>query len=80
MVPEDALLGDPGNGFGIAMESLTNGRLGVSAASVGATNRVNAMPVAQAKQRARGIRASRSGRGCTRSPTSGSATATGGCT
>jgi acyl-CoA dehydrogenase len=51
VVPEDALLGGPGDGFGIAMGSLTNGRLGVSAACIGAADRLNAMAVEHAKQR-----------------------------
>jgi acyl-CoA dehydrogenase len=50
-VPDDALLGDPGQGFAIAMGSLTNGRLGVSAACVGAADRLLEMSVAQAKAR-----------------------------
>jgi len=51
VVPEEALLGGPGDGFGIAMESLTNGRLGVSAACIGAADRLLAMAVEHAKQR-----------------------------
>jgi acyl-CoA dehydrogenase len=51
VVPDDALLGDPGQGFAIAMGSLTNGRLGVSAACIGAADRLLAMSVDFAKQR-----------------------------
>jgi acyl-CoA dehydrogenase len=50
-VPDDAVLGDPGKGFAIAMGSLTSGRLGVSAACVGAADRLNAMSAEHAKQR-----------------------------
>jgi acyl-CoA dehydrogenase len=51
VVPEEALLGDPGQGFAIAMGSLTNGRLGVSAACVGAADRLLELSVEHAKQR-----------------------------
>ncbi len=51
VVPEEALLGGPGDGFGIAMGSLTNGRLGVSAACIGAADRLLEMSTAHAKQR-----------------------------
>ena len=51
VVPDEALLGDPGQGFAIAMGSLTNGRLGVSAACVGAADRLLEMSVEHAKQR-----------------------------
>ncbi|HEY8611398.1 MAG TPA: acyl-CoA dehydrogenase family protein [Roseomonas sp.] len=51
VVPDDALLGGPGDGFGIAMGSLANGRLGVSAACIGAADRLLAMAVEHAKQR-----------------------------
>jgi acyl-CoA dehydrogenase len=51
VVSDDALLGDPGKGFGIAMGSLTSGRLGVSAACVGAADRLNSMSAEHAKQR-----------------------------
>jgi acyl-CoA dehydrogenase len=51
VVPEEALLGQPGDGFRIAMGSLANGRLGVSAACVGAADRLNAMATEHAKQR-----------------------------
>jgi acyl-CoA dehydrogenase len=51
VVPDAALLGDPGQGFAIAMGSLTNGRLGVSAACIGAADRLLSMAVEHAKQR-----------------------------
>jgi acyl-CoA dehydrogenase len=51
VVSDDALLGDPGKGFGIAMGSLTSGRLGVSAACIGAADRLTAMSAEHAKQR-----------------------------
>jgi acyl-CoA dehydrogenase len=51
VVPDEALLGGPGDGFGIAMGSLTNGRLGVSAACIGAADRLLSMAVEHAKQR-----------------------------
>jgi acyl-CoA dehydrogenase len=50
-VPDEALLGGPGNGFAIAMGSLAGGRLGVSAACVGAADRLNAMAIEHAKNR-----------------------------
>ncbi len=50
-VPDEAVLGDPGKGFAIAMTSLTNGRLGVSAACIGAADRLLEYSVAHAKQR-----------------------------
>ena len=51
VVSDDALLGDPGQGFAIAMGSLSNGRLGVSAACVGAADRLLEMSIAHAKDR-----------------------------
>ncbi len=51
VVPDDALLGDAGQGFAIAMGSLSNGRLGVSAACVGAADRLLEMSIAHAKDR-----------------------------
>ncbi|NGM19653.1 acyl-CoA dehydrogenase [Roseomonas stagni] len=51
VVPDEALLGDPGQGFAIAMGSLSNGRLGVSAACVGAADRLLEMSIAHAKDR-----------------------------
>jgi acyl-CoA dehydrogenase len=40
LVPESALLGQVGDGFGIAMSSLTAGRMGVSTACLGAADRL----------------------------------------
>jgi len=51
VVPDDALLGQAGQGFAIAMGSLTNGRLGVSSACVGAADRLLELSVAHARQR-----------------------------
>lgn len=51
VVSDEALLGDPGQGFAIAMGSLTNGRLGVSAACIGAADRLLSLAVEHAKQR-----------------------------
>ena len=51
VVPDDALLGEAGQGFAIAMGSLTHGRLGVSAACIGAADRLLSLSVAFAKQR-----------------------------
>jgi acyl-CoA dehydrogenase len=51
IVPDEALLGQPGQGFAIAMGSLTNGRLGVSSACVGAADRLLELSIAHARQR-----------------------------
>ncbi|MGG5808593.1 acyl-CoA dehydrogenase family protein [Falsiroseomonas sp. CW058] len=51
VVGEDALLGGPGDGFAIAMSSLASGRLGVSAACIGAADRLLAMSVEFARNR-----------------------------
>lgn len=51
VVPDEALLGDAGQGFAIAMGSLSNGRLGVSAACVGAADRLLEMSIEHARQR-----------------------------
>jgi len=51
VVPDDALLGQAGQGFAIAMGSLTNGRLGVSSACVGAADRLLELSIARARQR-----------------------------
>jgi acyl-CoA dehydrogenase len=51
VVSEDALLGAEGEGFAIAMASLTHGRLGVSAACIGAADRLLEMSIAFAKSR-----------------------------
>lgn len=39
-IPNDAMIGQVGEGFGIAMSSLTAGRMGVSAACLGAADRL----------------------------------------
>lgn len=51
LVPDDAVLGDPGNGFKIAMGSLTSGRLGVACSCIGAADRMIEMAVLHAKER-----------------------------
>jgi acyl-CoA dehydrogenase len=50
-VPDDAVLGEVGQGFRIAMESLTSGRLGVSCSCIGAADRLIEMSAAYAKER-----------------------------
>lgn len=50
-VPDGAVLGEVGRGFAIAMESLTQGRLGVSCSCIGAADRLLEMAVAYAKER-----------------------------
>ena len=50
-VPDGAVLGEVGAGFGIAMGSLTSGRLGVSCSCIGAADRLIEMSVAHAKAR-----------------------------
>lgn len=50
-VPDTAVLGEVGAGFGIAMGSLTSGRLGVSCSCIGAADRLLEMSVAHAKTR-----------------------------
>lgn len=50
-VPDDAMLGPVGDGFGIAMGSLTSGRMGVSAACIGTADRLIEMGVEYAKTR-----------------------------
>jgi len=50
-VPDGAVLGEVGAGFGIAMGSLTSGRLGVSCSCIGAADRLLEMSVAHAKTR-----------------------------
>ena len=51
VVPADALLGQEGDGFRIAMSSLVNGRLGVACSCLGAADRLLEMSVAHAKSR-----------------------------
>lgn len=50
-VPEDAVLGEIGFGFKIAMDSLNSGRLGVACSCIGAAQRLLEMSVAHAKER-----------------------------
>jgi acyl-CoA dehydrogenase len=50
-VDDDTVLGPVGDGFMIAMESLTSGRLGVSCSCIGAADRLLEMSAAHAKQR-----------------------------
>jgi len=50
-VPDGAVLGEVGQGFRIAMESLTYGRLGVACSCIGAADRLLEMSVAYAKER-----------------------------
>lgn len=50
-LPDSAVLGEVGQGFRIAMESLTNGRLGVSCSCLGAADRLIEMSAAYAKER-----------------------------
>jgi acyl-CoA dehydrogenase len=50
-VPDSAVLGEVGQGFKIAMESLTNGRLGVSCSCLGAADRLIEMSAQYARER-----------------------------
>lgn len=50
-VPDSAVLGEVGQGFRIAMESLTNGRLGVSCSCIGTADRLIEMSAAYARER-----------------------------
>ena len=50
-VPDDAVLGEVGQGFRIAMESLASGRLGVSCSCIGVADRLIEMSTAYAKER-----------------------------
>ena len=50
-VPDNALLGELGGGFKIAMGSLTSGRLGVSCSCIGAADRMLEMAIGHAKER-----------------------------
>ncbi len=50
-VPDGALLGKAGEGFKFAMESLTDGRLGVATSCIGAAERMQEMSIEHAKQR-----------------------------
>lgn len=50
-VPDDAVLGPVGDGFKIAMESLTSGRLGIACSCIGAADRLLELAIEHAKQR-----------------------------
>lgn len=50
-LPDSAVLGEVGQGFKIAMESLTAGRLGVSVSCIGTADRLIELSAAHAKQR-----------------------------
>ncbi|VTU46607.1 Acyl-CoA dehydrogenase (plasmid) [Variovorax sp. SRS16] len=50
-VPDDAVLGEVGHGFAIAMGSLASGRMGVSAACIGTADRLIELAVDHAKTR-----------------------------
>ena len=50
-VPDSAVLGEVGQGFKIAMESLTSGRLGVSCSCLGAADRLIEMSAQFARER-----------------------------
>jgi acyl-CoA dehydrogenase len=50
-LPDSAVLGEVGQGFRIAMESLTNGRLGVACSCIGTADRLIEMSAAYAKER-----------------------------
>lgn len=50
-VSDEAVLGEVGSGFKVAMSSLTNGRLGVSCACIGTADRLLELSVAYAKER-----------------------------
>lgn len=50
-LPDEAVLGEVGKGFSIAMGSLTSGRMGVSASCIGAADRLLEMAVDHARTR-----------------------------
>jgi acyl-CoA dehydrogenase len=50
-LPDDALLGSPGQGFAIAMETLAEGRLMVSSSCIGCADRLLEFGIEHAKQR-----------------------------
>jgi acyl-CoA dehydrogenase len=50
-VPDDAVIGEVGGGFRIAMGSLTSGRLGIACACIGAADRMLELAVSYAKER-----------------------------
>jgi acyl-CoA dehydrogenase len=50
-LPASAVLGEIGQGFSVAMESLTSGRMGVACSCIGAADRLLEMSAAYAKER-----------------------------
>jgi len=50
-VPAENVLGEPGDGFRIAMQVLNNGRIGLGTGSVGATKRLLDLAIAHVKER-----------------------------
>ncbi len=50
-VPAENVLGEPGDGFKIAMQVLNNGRIGLGTGSVGATKHLLDLSIAQVKDR-----------------------------
>ena len=50
-VPAENVLGEPGDGFRIAMQVLNNGRIGLGTGSVGATKHLIDLAIAQVKER-----------------------------
>jgi acyl-CoA dehydrogenase family protein 9 len=50
-VPPENVLGEPGEGFKIAMQVLNNGRIGLGTGSVGATKRLIDLAIAHTKER-----------------------------
>jgi acyl-CoA dehydrogenase family member 9 len=50
-VPAENVLGEPGDGFRIAMSVLNNGRIGLGTGSVGATKRLIDLAIANVKER-----------------------------
>jgi acyl-CoA dehydrogenase family member 9 len=50
-VPAENVLGEPGEGFKIAMQVLNNGRIGLGTGSVGATKRLLDLAIAHVKER-----------------------------
>jgi acyl-CoA dehydrogenase len=51
VIPASAVLGEVGQGFKVAMQSLTSGRMGVACSCIGAADRLLEMSAAYAKQR-----------------------------
>jgi acyl-CoA dehydrogenase len=51
VIPASAVLGEVGQGFKVAMQSLTSGRMGVACSCIGAADRLLEMSAAYAKER-----------------------------